>query len=57
MPVGVVILSESNVSGIQIKLLITPLRKDEAVAEAAGSAGDGPSEFVAFITEHQWERI
>lgn len=37
MPVGVVILSQSNVSGLQIKLLITLLKKEEAV----GSAGTG----------------
>lgn len=27
------------------------------MVEAAGSAGDGLSVFVAFITEHQWERV
>lgn len=57
MPVGVVILSESNVSGTRIKLLITPLWEDEAVGEVVGSAGDGPSVFAALITEHQWEHI
>lgn len=55
MPVGVVILSESNVSGIQIKLLITPLRKDEAVVWSRLRGQQGM--FVAFVTESQWERI
>lgn len=40
-----------------IKLLITPLWKDEAVGEAVGSVGDGPSVFAALITKHQWEDI
>lgn len=55
--VGVVIPSESNVSGMSIKLLITLLWKDEAVGEAAGSAGDRPSVFAALIAKHHREHI
>ena len=42
---------------MQIRLLITSLWRDEAVVEAVGSAGDGPSVFAALITAHQWEHV
>lgn len=41
----------------EIKLLITPLWKNEAVGEVVGTAGDRSSVFAALITKHQWGHI